>query len=86
MAEGFTANNLTIESTGDYAVNYLGSGSMALQDSAITVTGSGAKAGLHSTGGQLACNNTVFSGGAKNAVFEDSVEKSSLVNCSAASG
>ena len=86
VAEGFTANNLTIESTGDYAVNYLGSGSMALQDSAITVTGSGAKAGLHSTGGQLAVINTVFSGGAKNAVFEDSVEKSSLVNCSAASG
>jgi len=86
VTEKFTATNLEISSTGSYALNYLGTGSMALQDSKISVTGTESIAPLHSAAGRISIMNTTFSGGKNDAVFDKDIEESALLNCSSESG
>ncbi len=85
-ASGFSGNTITFESTGKYAVSYLGSSYMTLQNCSFSVTDENAEAPLYVKSGKVAVMNSTFSGGSNHVEILNTVDETQLLNCTANSG
>lgn len=76
-----TCHTVTLASSGNYAVEMNGTGSLTMQDCQVQLTSSSGKFGVMDRQGKLAISNTAFSGSGKHVYVGSSAGSASFVNC-----
>ena len=84
FVNSITCLSTKLSSTGIYVVENRGSGSIALQNSSMSLSASGAKYGIHSEKGRFSAIGVSFSGNGKFAYCGQKNKQANIVNCMSA--